>query len=621
MPAPVLMIQGTMSSVGKSWLTTALCRIFARQGLRVAPFKAQNMSNNAAVCPDGSEIGRAQALQARAAGITPTATLNPILLKPEADHRSQVVVLGKPWRTLSARTYYQYKPQLWSVVTTALDHLRAHYDLVIAEGAGSPAELNLRGGDVVNMAVARYAQATVLLVGDIDRGGIFAQLLGTLDLLPPEERALVRGLVVNKFRGDPALFTDGVRILEQRSGLPVLGVVPYLSDVLLPEEDAAPLDASFPQTEPSSIDIAVVHLPHIANYDDFDPLRAEPGVRVRFVKHPARLGRPHAIILPGTKSTLADLAWLRRSGWAQAIVRHARQGGAVVGICGGYQMLGEEITDPAGVESQERRAAGLGLLPIHTTFATTKATFQTQAQILGGPAWLQGLAGTKLAGYEIHLGRSPTPHPWLEIIRRNGQPTQVADGCVSPDGRVWGSYLHGIFGNSAFRQAWLAFLRQAASAGSLRAPSLATPDYANLPSDPHAPRAEAPSASASARARALSTPSSAPNGENHPARETPWGANLGTSPRLTSSPGLTFGVGGLGPIFGSSSTFGPASSPASFGPASDPASPSPASLNGYTKYPDLEEALERLADTVARHLDLGRLWQWLFPHHRPPTQP
>src|SRR5947209_3678782 len=277
MPARGLMGQGASSSAGKSLLTAALCRIFARKGVRVAPFKAQNMSNNAAVCPDGAEIGRAQAVQAAAAGVAPSADMNPVLLKPEADARSQVIVLGRHWQTLRAATFYRRKEELWPVVTAALDRLRSAFDLVLIEGAGSPVELNLRALDIVNMAVARHARAPVLLVGDIDRGGIFPQLLGTLWLLEPEDRPRVRGLVVNKFRGDPALFADGVRILEERGGVPVLGVVPYLPALGLPEEDSVALDGASPRTA-AAIDIAVIQLPHIANFDDFDPLRAESGV-------------------------------------------------------------------------------------------------------------------------------------------------------------------------------------------------------------------------------------------------------------------------------------------------------------------------------------------------------
>jgi adenosylcobyric acid synthase len=324
------MVQGTSSSAGKSLLTAALCRIFARKGVRVAPFKAQNMSNNAAVCRDGAEIGRAQAVQAAAAGIEPIADLNPVLLKPEAGSRSQVIVLGRPWQTLKAGSYYRRnKEELWPIVTAALDRLRSAYELVVIEGAGSPAELNLRSFDIVNMAVARYARAPVLLVGDIDRGGIFAQLLGTLWLLPPEERELVRGLVVNKFRGDPSLFTDGVRILQERGGgVPVLGVVPYLPALSVPEEDAVALEGPARPIDPArSIDIAVIRLPHIANFDDFDALRGDGGgVRLRYVHSRAGLGRPHAVILPGTKSTIADLAWLRAEGLDEPIRALAARG-------------------------------------------------------------------------------------------------------------------------------------------------------------------------------------------------------------------------------------------------------------------------------------------------------
>ncbi len=319
MTAQALMIQGASSSAGKSLLVTALCRIYSRRGVRVAPFKAQNMSNNAAVCSDGGEIGRAQALQAVAARLEPTVDMNPVLIKPEADDRSQVIVKGRVWSILSARDYYRHKDFLWEQIRGSLDRLRMDHELVILEGAGSPAELNLRRGDIVNMAVARYLQSPVLLVGDIDRGGIFAQLLGTLWLLEADERALVRGLVVNKFRGDPTLFTDGLRILEEKGNVPVLGVIPYLPDLNLPAEDAVVLDElPFDPPFSSEVDIAILHLPHIANFDDFDPLSVEPGVQVRFVGNPRALGHPRAIILPGTKSTIADSGLAPREGTGRA---------------------------------------------------------------------------------------------------------------------------------------------------------------------------------------------------------------------------------------------------------------------------------------------------------------
>ncbi len=454
MTAKVLMVQGSSSSAGKSLLVTALCRIYARRGVRVAPFKAQNMSNNAAVCSDGGEIGRAQALQAAASKIEPTVDMNPVLIKPEADSRSQIVLMGRPWQTLEAKNYYEKKAILWEYVTAALDRLRDVYDLVIIEGAGSPAEINLKRGDIVNMAVAQYAHAPVLLVGDIDRGGIFAQLLGTLWLLEPEERALVRGLVVNKFRGDFSLFKDGVDILEQKGDVAVLGVIPYLRGLNLPDEDAVSIEAASRAAEPASvsqIDVAVLALPRIANFDDFDSLPAELGVHIRHVDSASQLGKPHAVIIPGTKSTMADLEWLRQTGLAQAITDFANNGGMVVGICGGYQMLGKSIHDPLHVESKKDSADGLGLLPVVTTFAENKATYQIRAKILK----FESLVGEMIEGYEIHMGETSGQMPWMEILSRNGEQVKVLDGSASSNGRVWGCYLHGLFHNDSFRYAWL----------------------------------------------------------------------------------------------------------------------------------------------------------------------
>lgn len=454
MPAKTLMIQGSSSSAGKSWLVTALCRLYARRGVRVAPFKAQNMSNNAAVCADGGEIGRAQALQALAAGIAPTVDMNPILLKPEGNGRSQVIVRGRIWNRFSAREYYQRKEELWPIVTESLDRLRAEYELVLMEGAGSPAELNLRSFDLVNMSVARYARAPVLLVGDIDRGGIFAQLLGTLWLLNCDERAIVCGLVVNKFRGDSSLFDEGVRILEDKGEIPVLGVVPFLAGAVLPEEDSVWLDSASQKDEANTIDIAVIRLPHIANFDDFDALRTEPGVRVRFVDSIETLGQPHAVIVPGTKSTIQDLIWLRERGLFQEIRRRAQQGLSVVGICGGYQILGQTIQDPQQVEAEVRKIDGLALLPVYTTFESRKSTRQVHARVLEGPGWLSELSGVIVQGFEIHMGQTQTPSPWLATDEGTLQP-QV-DGAIDSSGRIWGCYLHGLFANDAFRRVWLA---------------------------------------------------------------------------------------------------------------------------------------------------------------------
>lgn len=457
MSAPVLMVLGTASSVGKSTLVTALCRIAARRGIRVAPFKAQNMSNNAAVTADGGEIGRSSAVQAAAAGILPTTEMNPILIKPEGARRSQIIVEGKRWQTLEARDYFRRKTMLWDVVSRNLDTLRGRYDLVIAEGAGSPVELNLKPLDIVNMRVAVYAQARTLLVGDIDGGGIFAQLLGTLMLLEPAERALIHGLVVNRFRGDPALFADGVTMLEQRSGLPVLGVVPWLDDIDIAEEDAVALERARRQPQ-SGIQLAVVHLPAIANFDDFDPLAREPGVTVRFIDRPEELAGAAAVLLPGTKHTMAARRWLRERGFDAALRGF---GGAVVGICGGYQLLGEHISDPLGVEGGGGTEAGLGLLPVATEFGPAKHTAQVQA--VSHAPWAPNV---QLRAYELHLGHTIVRRgsAALATIRRHGEPESThEDGTWVDDGRIWGCYLHGIWDNQAFRHGWLRTLGWQAS--------------------------------------------------------------------------------------------------------------------------------------------------------------
>jgi adenosylcobyric acid synthase len=458
--APVLMVLGTTSDAGKSVLVTALCRIFRQDGVRVAPFKAQNMSNNADVTADGGEIGRAQSEQAAAAGIAPTTAMNPVLLKPQGDRTSQVVVDGRADGLLGSRDFIERKRDLWPHVERALASLRSEYDLIVAEGAGSPAEPNLRAADIVNMRVALHASATVLLVGDIDRGGVFAHLVGTMALLTPEERALVRGFVINRFRGDASLLTPAIEDLEQRTGVPVLGVIPWLPDLRVAQEDAVVLEraedargATREASEPGDVDIAIARLPRIANFDDFDPLAAEPGVRVRYVARAEDLGAPSLIILPGTKATIADLAALRASGLAAAIEARARAGTPVLGICGGFQMLGEQLADPLGVEAAAGTAiAGLGLLPIATTFAAEKVTRRTAGTVLAstGPWAAEGVA---VDGYEIHRGR--TEHvdgaPLAPLLRLG----DAQDGAISADGRVAGCYLHGLFHNTAFRHALL----------------------------------------------------------------------------------------------------------------------------------------------------------------------
>jgi adenosylcobyric acid synthase len=445
------MLQGTSSSVGKSFLCAGLCRLYARRGLRVAPFKSQNMALNAAVTPDGAEIGRAQAVQAEAAGVPAEAAMNPILLKAERDHTAQVVVMGRALGSVPAAEYRAMRRRLWPQVVAALDDLRGRFDLVVIEGAGSPAEVNLRRGEIANMRVAAAAEAPVLLVGDIDRGGVFAALLGTLALLPARDRARVAALVVNRFRGDRSLFTDGVAFLERRSRLPVLGVVPHLDGVRLPAEDSLELPAigSDRADADAVLDVAVVALRRISNFDELQPLAGEPGVRVRLVEAAAQVGRPDLIVIPGTKTTAADLDHLRAAGLDRAI-HAARVGGtAVLGICGGYQMLGARIDDEGGVEAAPGSVPGLGLLPTSTRFDDAKVTVRRQGAGLGGPGLLARTAGVPVRGYEIRMGRlAGEERPVLDLGDR-------LEGCASEDGWVVGTSVHGLLANRGFRRAVL----------------------------------------------------------------------------------------------------------------------------------------------------------------------
>lgn len=439
----VLMVQGTGSSVGKSLIVAALCRILRQDGRSVAPFKAQNMSLNSGVTPGGHEIGRSTLVQAEAAGVLPGVDMNPILLKPEADHRSQLVLMGRPAGHIEAYNFNRRRTDMWETVTAALARLRAEHDVVVIEGAGSPAEINLRHGDIVNMEVALHAQAPVLLVGDIDKGGVFAQLYGTLALIADEERALVAGTIINKFRGDVTVLEPGLVTLEELTGKPVLGVVPYVRDLQIAEEDS-------PSGQPVSVtgaivDIAVIALPHIANFDDFDPLKREPGVGLRYVRRAEDLGSPDLVVLPGTKTTFADLAHLRESGIADALCALAASGTAVLGICGGLQMLGERILDPGGVETRAEggEAAGLGLLPVVTTFAVAKETRLVAGHVLASPGLLAGAEGMSVSGYEIHMGSSQSPGAGLFALGDDGDPLRT-DGVASGDGWVVGTYLHGL---------------------------------------------------------------------------------------------------------------------------------------------------------------------------------
>ncbi len=461
--AKTLMIQGTASSVGKSILVTALCRILAQDGWCVAPFKSQNMALNSFVTRSGQEIGRAQAVQAEAAGIEPTVDMNPILIKPEANSKSQVVVLGKPAMTLTAGEYGRHAGELISVVEESLARLRSSYDIVVIEGAGSPAEVNLKENEIVNMRIARLATAPVLLVGDIDKGGVFASLVGTLALLDEAERNSIKGFIINKFRGDITLLQSGLDYLEKYTSKPVIGVIPYYHNILVPEEDSIyERDGTGSENQEEIIDIAIIRLPCLSNSTDFELLQQEAGVKVRYVSTIAELGYPDVIILPGSKSTIADLAYLWRNGLAEGIIQRVKSGTPLVGICGGFQMLGKEIKDPSHVESEEDGVVGLGLLDTITIFQAQKRTCQVTAQVLSNEGLLEGLQGEKVTGYEIHMGQTigNNTKPLFLITHKVEGQAGHADGAVAHGGLIFGSYLHGLFDNTNFRHTFLSKLRQ-----------------------------------------------------------------------------------------------------------------------------------------------------------------
>ena len=466
-----LMVQGTASHVGKTVLVAGLCRLFHQSGFRVAPFKAQNMALNSFATAEGGEIGRAQAVQAEAARVAPSVLMNPILLKPEGHARSQVVVSGKVWATLGAAEYQRRKEELWSVVAESLRALLETYDLVVIEGAGSPVEVNLKDADIVNMRVARAVSAPVILVGDIDRGGVFAGLVGTMELLEPEERELVAGVVVNKFRGDPSLFVPGVAFLEQRLGRPVLGVVPWIEDLGLAEEDSLGVPDPEIGALSSELDVVVIRLPHMANFDDFDPLRRER-VHVRFVDRAEDLGEPDLVILPGTKTTREDLEFVRGRGLDAAVIAHAASGGCTVGICGGYQMLGRRIDDPEGVEGPPGSTAGLGLLAAVTRYESTKSTVQVQGEVICERGPLAAAKNSRIAAYEIHMGRTVAEGECLfSLLTATGE--RRGEGVCSADGLVFGTYLHGLFHNPGVLEAMLDWL---GAHKGIRVPALSSSD-------------------------------------------------------------------------------------------------------------------------------------------------
>ena len=451
------MVCGTSSNSGKSLLVAGLCRLLARRGVSVAPFKGQNMSLNSVVTEDGAEIGRAQGAQAEAAGIEPEVAMNPVLLKPVGDRRSQVIVMGRPWRGLEAAEFQRVKPELRDVVLDALADLRRRFDVVVLEGAGSPAEINLLEADLVNLGLADAAGIPAVVVGDIDRGGVFAHLFGTVELLPPELRGRVRGFIINKLRGDPALLGTGPGQLEERTGVPTLGVVPWLEGVAVDAEDSLALSADSGWRRPHggdpgdhTIDVAAIRFPRVSNFTDLDALAAEPGVSVRWVEHASQLADPDLVVLPGTKSTVGDLEWMRRQHLDRALadLLGSGRGPTVLGICGGYQMLGWRLVDEAGVESGPGVTDALGLLDVETTFSAEKRTARRRGR--------EAATGTAISGYEIHHGNvQPADglRAWFEL---EGAAGDEPEGVADEDRGIYATSLHGVLETDGFRAGWLA---------------------------------------------------------------------------------------------------------------------------------------------------------------------
>nr|WP_249215791.1 cobyric acid synthase [Citrobacter sp. JGM124] len=458
----VIMIQGTASDVGKSVLVAGLCRIFSQDGYATAPFKSQNMALNSGITPDGKEMGRAQIFQAEAAGIAPDVRMNPILLKPRSDSQSQVVLMGEVVTDMNARRYHQYKPQLREKIRQVFQSLSADHDIIVLEGAGSPAEINLRDRDIVNMGMAEIANSPVILVADIDRGGVFAALYGTIALLLEHEKPRVQGIIINKFRGDLALLQPGLEQIEALTGVPVLGVMPWL-ELEFEEEDSLALVGKYQGRQPQVLDVVVVKLPYVSNFTDFNALAAQPDVRVRYLRDGDALQTADLVILPGSKNTLHDLQWLRDTRLSDALQDYHQAGGKIIGICGGYQMLGQFLYD--GVESEQGAMAGLGLLNVSTRFERQKTTTVSCGEIQPGlPGGWDQHCGQDIRGYEVHMGqtvRGPGVQAFCQLKSRNGQPQHDSlDGAVSVDGSVLGTYLHGLFDNTVFTRQLLDSLRQ-----------------------------------------------------------------------------------------------------------------------------------------------------------------
>jgi adenosylcobyric acid synthase len=457
--AGALMFCGTASDVGKSVITAGFCRLLLKRGLSVAPFKSQNMSLNSCVTPEGGEIGRAQAMQAQACDISPHTDMNPILLKPNSDTGSQVVVQGRPVGNMNVQEYDAYKPTLLGTVRDCFERLRQAYEFVVIEGAGSISEINLRHADIANLQVALMARCPVILVADIDRGGVFAQIVGTIELLEPQERAYIKGIIINKFRGDASILAPGLDFVQQRTGIPILGVLPWMSDLSLPAEDSIALNSRSKVVSiiagHKRIHIGILRLPRISNFTDFDALQAEPDVSISYVETAGQLKALDVLIIPGSKSTIADLYFLMERGIYDEIKIFK---GHIIGICGGYQMLGQRVLDPGGIESAVNEATGLGLLPVETEMLPEKETHQALAYLDDGGLQVAPACSGVISGYEIHMGRTThlgTPRPFARIFRRGETYDTVLDGTVSDDGRVFGTYLHGIFDNELFREVYL----------------------------------------------------------------------------------------------------------------------------------------------------------------------
>lgn len=462
MTAKTIMLQGTASNVGKSILTTALCRIFAEDGYQTAPFKGWNMALNSYVTKDGGEIGIAQAIQAQAAGIDITVDMQPFLLKPKGKGESQVIKHGRPMADLGLKEQdSQYRRHVLQEIEQSLDRLCEEFEMVVMEGAGSPAEINIKERDLANMNVAKLKQTPVLLVADVDRGGALASVVGTIELLPPEEKKLVAGIIFNKFRGDRELLEPGIETVEEETGIPVLGVIPYFQGFRIPAEDSVALTDL--QDEEIEVEIAVIKLPHISNFTDLEPFEQEPKTGVRYITQRDQLDNPDLIIIPGSKNTIDDLLYLQETGLAAEIEQAAERSVPVIGVCGGYQMLGKKVYDPEGTESNWQELDGLGLLPINTTFSPNKLTFQAEAVVEGSGKFFADLNGSKVTGYEIHMGTSQLigdNSSAFRIKKRGQKEVNIADGAVSQDGLVFGTYLHGIFANDNFRRNLINRLRE-----------------------------------------------------------------------------------------------------------------------------------------------------------------